>query len=113
MVAAWPEYDEALNFAKEEADFEKVMAAIRGIRNARAGMNVPPSRKASLFIATESKEIFEQCKPYFESLASAAEIQIADTFEMEKATVVVTDSARIFIPMGDLVDFEKELARLN
>ncbi len=113
MVSQWPQYDEALNFAAEEADFEKVMAAIRGIRNARAGMNVAPSRKASLFIATDSKEIFEQCRPYFESLASAAEIQIADSFEVEKAAVVVTDSARIFIPMGDLVDYDKELARLN
>ncbi len=113
MVAKWPEYDEALDFAKEEADFEKVMAAIRGIRNARAGMNVPPSRKAALFIATDSAEIFGQCKPYFESLASAAEIQIADSFEVAKAAVVVTDAARIFIPMGDLVDYEKELARLN
>jgi valyl-tRNA synthetase len=115
MTAQWPKYDEALNFAKEAASFEKVMAAIRGIRNARAGLNVAPSRKASLYIATDaaSQEIFEQCKPYFESLASASEIQIAESFEVEKATVVVTDAARIFIPMGDLVDYEKELARLN
>ncbi len=113
MISAWPQYDESLCFTAEEAAFEKIMAAIRGIRNARAGMNVPPSRKASLYIATDSEEIFIQCSPYFESLASASQVQIAKQFEVEKAAVVVTDAARIFIPMGDLIDFEKELARLN
>lgn len=113
MVSAWPKYDESLNFAEEEAAFEKVMAAIRGIRNARSEMNVAPSRKASLYIATASRDIFEQCKPYFESLASASEIHIAEAFEVAKATVVVTDAARIFIPMGDLIDYDKEIARLN
>ncbi len=113
MVSDWPQYDENLCFAEEEAAFEKIMAAIRGIRNARAGMNVAPSRKASLYIATDSQEIFTQCSPYFESLASASQVHIAKQFEVEKAAVVVTDAARIFIPMGDLIDFEKELARLN
>ncbi|MBQ7981032.1 MAG: valine--tRNA ligase [Oscillospiraceae bacterium] len=113
ILSTFPTYDEKLDFANEEAQFEKIIAAIRGIRNRRAEMNVPPSKKAALHIETAEAEIFEQGRLFFERLASAAEIVIADKVDMPDAVTVVTDCARIFIPMDELVDKEKELARLN
>ncbi len=113
ILSTFPTYDEKLDFAAEKAQFEKIIAAIRGIRNRRAEMNVPPSKKAALHIETAEAEIFEQGRLFFERLASAAEIVIADKVDMPDAVTVVTDCARIFIPMDELVDKEKELARLN
>ena len=113
MVSSWPVYDEALNFATEEAQFEMVMAAIRAIRNRRAEMNVPPSKKASIYIATDEPAVFEAGVPFFLRLASASEVKVAGSFEIPGAVQVITDAARIFIPMDELIDREKEIARLN
>ncbi len=113
MLSDFPVYDEKLAFAEDEAKFEKIIAAIRAIRNRRSEMNVPPSVKAALHIETADKEIFEQGRLFFERLASASEIEIADKVDMPDAVTVVTDSARVFIPLDQLVDKEKELARLN
>ncbi|MEM1484747.1 valine--tRNA ligase [Oscillospiraceae bacterium PP1C4] len=113
MISKWPEYDEALNFAEEEAEFEKVMAAIKAVRNRRAEMNVPPSKKARLYIETAEPAVFEQGKPFFERLASASGVEIGASFSMDGAVQVITDAARIFIPMDELIDKEKEIARLN
>ncbi|MGN0552964.1 MAG: valine--tRNA ligase, partial [Oscillospiraceae bacterium] len=79
----------------------------------RAEMNVPPSVKAALHIETTEKETFEQGRLFFERLASASGIEISDKVDMPDAVTVVTDSARIFIPLDQLVDKEKELARLD
>ncbi|MDE5742452.1 MAG: valine--tRNA ligase, partial [Oscillospiraceae bacterium] len=113
ILSEFPQYDEKLNFADEEKQFEKIIAAIRGIRNRRAEMNVPPSKKAALHIETAEAAIFEQGRLFFERLASASSVEIAEKIDMPDAVTVVTDSARIFIPMDELVDKEKELARLN
>ncbi|MGI5958159.1 MAG: valine--tRNA ligase [Massiliimalia sp.] len=113
MISSWPVYDEKLNFAKEERDFEQIMDAIKGIRNARAEKNVPPSRKAAVYIATEGEEVFAQGTAFFERLASASEVHLGKDWDIENAMQVVTNAARIFIPMGELVDREKELERLN
>ena len=113
MLSDFPVYDEKLAYAEDEAEFEKIITAIRAIRNRRAEMNVPPSVKAALHIETADKNVFAQGKLFFERLASASEIEIADKVDMPDAVTVVTDSARIFIPLDQLVDKEKELARLN
>ncbi len=113
MLSEFPTYSEALSFAKEEAEFEKIIAAIKGIRNTRSGMNVPPSVKAKLYIETKDAQTFEAGKMFFERLASASEVEISDSFDIADSVTVVTDSARIFIPLSDIVDTEKELARLN
>lgn len=113
ILSEFPRYDEKLNFADEEKQFEKIIAAIRSIRNRRAEMNVPPSKKAALHIETAEKEIFEQGRLFFERLASASSVEISDKIDIADAVTVVTDSARIFIPMDELVDKEKELARLT
>ncbi|MEG3005879.1 MAG: valine--tRNA ligase [Oscillospiraceae bacterium] len=113
MISQFPEYDEKLNFAIEEQEFERVMTAIKGIRNVRAEMNVPPSKKASLFIETEHKTYFENAKTFFEKLASADEVKIGDKFDIDGAVQVVADGAKILIPMAQLIDKDKEIARLT
>ncbi len=112
MLADFPIYDEKLDFTKEETDFGKIIEAIRGIRNRRAEMNVPPSKKAKVLIETEETSVFEAGAMFFERLASASEVEIAKNIEMANAVTVVTDCARIFIPLDDLVDKDKELERL-
>ena len=113
MISAWPEFDEALSFAAEEAAMEKIMTAIRAIRNRRAEMNVPPSKKAKVYIATAYTSTFEFGGVFMQRLASASEVEVADSFELDGAVCIVTQDAKIYIPMGELVDFEAEKARLN
>lgn len=113
MISKWPQYDEKLNFVEEEKEFEKIMNAIKGIRNARAEKNIPPSKKASLYIETNSGDIFKKCAPFFEKLAFAKEVNVDEKFAIENAMQVVTESAIILIPMGELIDKDKELERLN
>ena len=113
MLERMPVFDEKLEYAQEEADFEKIIVAIKAVRNIRSEMNVVPSVKASLHIETAYAEIFESGKMFFERLASASKIEISNKIEIQYAVTVVTDCARIFIPLNDLVDKEKELARLN
>ena len=113
MISQWPEYSDALSFAAEEAEMERVMTAVRAIRNRRAEMNVPPSKKAKVFIATAHKATFEQGGVFMQRLASASEVEVADSFELDGAVCIVTQDAKIYIPMGELVDFEAEKARLN
>ncbi len=113
ILSKFPEYDESLNFEKEEKQFGKIIEAIKGIRNRRSEMNVPPSKKAAVHIETAETEIFEHGRMFFERLASASGVEIAEKVNVPDAVMVVTDSARIFIPMDELVDKEKELARLN
>ena len=113
MVSEWPTYEQRLVFADEEREFERVMDAIKGIRNIRAEMNVPPSKKVNISIETEYVDTFEMAKAYFQKLASASDVLVTESVDMEKSVVVVTDSARIFMPGDQLVDKEKELIRLN
>jgi len=114
MISAWPRYEDRLIFHAEEQDFERVIDAIRGIRNQRSQMNVPPSKKAKVIIETAYQEVFEAAKPFFERLASASEVEVVkESGNLEGAVSVVTGSARIFIPMAELIDKDKELARLN
>ena len=113
MISAWPEYDESHAFAAEEAEMERIMTAVRAIRNRRAEMNVPPSKKAKLYIATAYKDTFEQGGIFMQRLASASEVEVADEFEIDGSVCIVTHDAKIYIPMGELVDFEAEKARLN
>ncbi|MBQ2904426.1 MAG: valine--tRNA ligase [Clostridia bacterium] len=113
MISAWPEYDDSLSFASEEAEMERIMTAVRAIRNRRAEMNVPPSKKAKVYIATAYKSTFEQGGIFMQKLASTSEVEVADEFELDGAVNIVTQDAKIYIPMGELVDFEAEKARLN
>lgn len=112
ITADYPVYDEKLTYNEEEQQFEKVIAAIRAVRNRRNEMNVPPSVKAKLFIETNEEELYKNSAAFFEKLASASEIETGSHFDMPDAVTAVTEFARIFIPFDQLVDKEKELARL-
>ena len=113
MVSAWPVYDAALSFPTEEKEMERIMEAIRGIRNRRAEMNVPPSKKADLYIETAFGDTFAAGVPFLQRLASAAEVHIGDSFDVPGAVSIVTAAATIKIPMDALVDKAAELARLE
>ncbi len=113
MISSWPTACDRLDFAAEETEFEKVMDVIKAVRNRRAEMNVPPSKKAKLFISTEAKDTFEKCSVFMTRLASASEVEVVDNVDVEGAVRVVTTDAVVQIPMNELVDFAKELERLE
>ena len=114
MVAKWCEYDENLHFAKEQEEFSRVVAAVRAIRAQRNELNVPPSKKVTMLVETKFTDLFGGCRAFFEKLAGAGEFSVNENVsDTEGMVTVVTDSARIFMPMGELVDKEKELARLE
>ena len=113
MLQKYPEYDEALNFPEEVKTTEKIMEAITAIRTRRNEMNVPPSKKAKVYIATKNADTYAQGAKFIVSLASATEVEIAEEFELEGAVTIVIGDAKIYIPMNELVDKEAELARLN
>ncbi len=118
MVSSWPVYDEALNFPAEETATEAIKEAVRAVRTLRTSMNVPPSRKAKLFVVSESeavREIFAEGSAFFAALASGSEVAVqADKAGIEADAVsAVTPDAVIYIPLSDLVDLEKERERLT
>lgn len=113
MLEKYPEYDPSLDFPSEAEEMMKVMEAITAIRTQRNEMNVPPSKKAKLFIATAIPETFGNGEQFFKKLASASEVEISDSFDIDGAVTIVTSNAKIYIPMEELVDKEAELKRLN
>jgi len=113
MKSAWPVYDESLHFPSEEKEMERIMDAIRAIRNRRAEMNVPPSRKAPVYIETAFKSTFERGTIFFERLAWASSVNVGEHFALEDAISIVTADATIKIPMDELVDKKAEAARLT
>ena len=113
MISDWPVYNPAHDYEADESEFEKVMDAIRAIRNRRSEMNVPPSRKAKVCIATAYPETFANGEGFISRLASASSVEIADNFDMPDAVSIITDSAKIYLPLAELVDFSAELERLE
>ena len=113
MVSKWPEYSEDLAFETEEENFQIIMDAIRAIRNRRNEMNVPPSKKAKVVIVSDRAELFESCVSFIERLAYASEALCDDNYNPDGAVTIVTNAATIYIPMKELMDFSKELERLE
>ncbi len=113
MLAKFPEFTAEYDFPQAREEMEVVMNGIRAIRTRRSEMNVPPSRKAKVYIATEQKTVFENGAPFICKLASASEVEVGDSFDIEGAVTVITAEAKIYIPMSELVDKEEELQRLN
>ncbi|NCC86723.1 MAG: valine--tRNA ligase [Clostridia bacterium] len=113
MTSKYPEFDSDLCFADDEAEFERIMEAIHAIRNRRAEMNVPPSKKAQVFIDTSYKDTFEAGTIFIKRLAYASEVSIGNDFDIDGAVSIITNYAKIYIPMGELIDFEAERSRLN
>ena len=115
MVSQWPEYLDTLHFAAEEAQMETLMNAVRAIRNRRSEMNVPPSKKAKVLVLTDKKDTFAAGAGFFPKLAYASDIELIDAVPADAAKMasVVTEDAQLYMPMGDLIDFAAERARLE
>ena len=113
MISAWPVYTDSLDFAAEEKEMERLMEAIRAIRNRRAEMNVPPSRKAQVYVETGFADTFRNGAVFMERLASASEVLVGEKFDIDGAVSVVTADATIKMPMAELIDIAAEKARLE
>ena len=113
IVAKWPEYDEALSFPQEAKNLENVMALIRAIRTRRNEMNVPPSKKAHIYIDTVHPAPYEEASEFIARLAYGSKVEIGTGFDVQGAVTAVTDDAKALLPMDDLVDKAAETARLN
>ena len=113
MISEWPVFTDELSFKADEAEMERVMTAIKAVRNRRAEMNVPPSKKAKIFIETSYEKTFSEGANFFVRLASASEVEIVKGYENDEAVAIITEDARLFIPMDELVDFKAELERLE
>ena len=118
MISKWPEFIEEWHFAEDEAAVEMIKEAVRGIRNVRTGMNVPPSKKAKVFVVSESENVrntFENGKVFFATLGSASEVTVqADRSGIdEDAVSAVLPEAVIYMPFAELVDIDKEIERLQ
>ncbi len=113
MISKWPETSCNLAFEEEAGEFEKIIAAIRAIRAQRAEMNVLPSRKTKLYVVSDSANLFVSSRLFLEKLAGVNQIEAVDKNPDPDAIAIITDSASMYIPMADMVDFEKELERLE
>ena len=115
VISEWPTVKEALYFPSEAADMELIKGALRAIRNTRSEMNIPPSKRAKVFVVTEKEDVFRHGTVFFEKLAGASEVIVSPTKDNvpENSVSCVVEAAQLFMPLDDLVDREKELARLT
>ena len=114
VITQYPKKSDALSFAAEEESMDLVITAIRQIRNRRAEMNVPPSKKAKMYICSTAPEAFcEKTSYFFEKLAGASEAEYPAEHSGEGCVQIISDKAIIYIPLDEMVDFDKETARLT
>ncbi len=115
IVASWPETRDDLSFKAECAMMESVMEAIRAIRNRRTEMNVPPSKKAALYVLTAKPQVFHEGEGFLQRLAYADAVSLLDAepANLDGMVTITTSDAKLYIPMGQLVDVAKELARIT
>ena len=113
MISEYPSFSESLVFKTEETEMGRIMEAVRAVRNRRAEMNVPPSKKARIYIESEFEDTFSKAGVFMQRLASASEVELGKNFDLSGAVSIITADAKIFIPMDELVDFKAEKARLE
>ena len=118
MISKWPEYTDEWNFETDEAAVDTIKAAVRAIRNLRTGMNVPPSRKAKVYVVSAKEDvryIFESSKSFFATLGYASEVHVQEdkTGIDENAVSTLIHDAAVYIPLEELVDIDKEIERLE
>lgn len=113
IISRYPEASEALDFRQEENDFSRVMDLIRAIRVMRADMNVPPAKKTEIIVETPFAELFGSCAEFIRRLASGSQVRVVERYDAEGCAQAVSASARALIPMDQLVDKDKERARLQ
>ena len=114
MVSSWPTADAALEFPAEEAEMERGMAAIKAVRTLRAEKNVPPSKKTSMTVETANPDSYRDGEAFLMRLASASEVHITagPVADAGGCAVAITEDARVYLPLAELVDVEKELQRI-
>ena len=113
MISEYPKFDALLDYSAAEEDVERIIACITAIRTRRAEMNVPPSKKAKLYVVTKYEDTFKNAAKILEKLASASEVIVTDGYESDDAVMIATDAGRLYIPLAEVIDFEKERARLT
>jgi valyl-tRNA synthetase len=113
MIDTYPAYDEKLSYPEEEGEIERIIGCISAIRARRAEMNIAPSKKAKLYVVTKYEDTFRNAGKMLEKLASVSELIITDRYDSDDAVAIATDSGNLYIPLADVVDFEKERARLT
>ena len=113
MISEYPKFSENLVFKTEEAEMGRIMDAVRAVRNRRAEMNVPPSKKAHIYIESDFKDTFSKASVFMQRLASASDVTVGENFDLQGAVSIITADAKMFIPMDELVDFKAEKARLE
>ena len=113
MISSYPTYNASLVFPAEEEDVERIITAITAIRARRAEMNVPPSKKAKLYVVTKYQDTFKKAEKILEKLASASEVILTDGYESDDAVSIATDAGSLYIPLSEVIDFDKERARLT
>ena len=112
MVSAYPEFNTDVDFADAEEAIDRMIGCIVAIRARRAEMNVPPSKKAKLYAVTKYEDNFRRCEKILEKLAYTSELIITDKYESDDAIMIATDSGSLYIPLSEVVDLDKERARL-
>jgi valyl-tRNA synthetase len=112
VIETYPEYDPTLNFKEDEGHIDRIITAITAIRARRQEMNVPPSKKAKLYVVTKYESTFKSAAKIIEKLASASEVILTDSYDSDDAVMIATDSGSLYIPLSEVIDFEKEKARL-
>ena len=113
MISEYPKFNAELNYSDAEDDVERIISCITAIRTRRAEMNVPPSKKAKLYVVTKYEDTFKNASKILEKLASASEVIITEGYESDDAVMIATDAGRLYIPLAEVIDFEKERARLT
>ena len=113
MISSYPVYSEKFDYSKEEDDVDRIITCITQVRARRAEMNIPPSKKAKLFVVTKYEQTFSKTTKILEKLASASEVILTDKYESDDAVMIATDAGSLYIPLAEVIDFEKERARLT
>jgi valyl-tRNA synthetase len=113
MISSYPCASEMKSYEGASSDVDRIISCITAIRTRRAEMNVPPSKKAKLFVVTKYEDSFTATSKILEKLASASEVIICEKYESDDAVVIATDAGNLYIPLADVIDFEKERARLS
>ena len=113
MISEYPTYNASLDYKSEEGDVDRIITAITAIRARRAEMNVPPSKKAKLYVVTKYTDTFKRAEKILIKLASASEVILTDSYDADDAVSIATDAGSLYIPLADVIDFEKERARLT
>ncbi len=113
MISSFPKFDTGMDFSAEEADVDRIITCITAIRARRAEMNVPPSKRAKLYVVTKYEDSFRHTEKILMKLASASEVIITDSYGSDDAVTIATDAGTMYIPLAEVIDFEKERTRLT